>query len=157
MPSTAPTFAGEEVAVDAPRRRGDGGESIVAHGRARVAVREGSDAVVVGAVSRRRRNLHARRGQCKLEHVRRPAVDPLSSSRRPDHHRAAVDRDAVAELVIRSAVHIGQLGNLRPAGGEVAGRGACEHVSGPALDPLSSSNFAPITTVSPSIDTLEPK
>ena len=49
MPSTAPTFAGDEVAVDAPRRRGDGGESIVAHGRARVAVREGSDAVVVGA------------------------------------------------------------------------------------------------------------
>ena len=47
MPSTAPTFAGDEVAVDAARRRGDGGESIVAHGRARVAVREGSDAVVV--------------------------------------------------------------------------------------------------------------
>ena len=33
-----------------------------------------------------------------------PLLDPLSSSRRPDHHRAAVDRDAVAELVTRSAV-----------------------------------------------------
>ena len=157
MPSTAPTFAGEEVAVDAPRRRGDGGESIVAHGRARVAVREGSDAVVVGAVSRRRRNLHARRGQCKLEHVRRPAVGSLvvvPSPRSPPCRRRS---RRCAELVTRSAVHIGQLGNLRPARGKVAGRGACEHVSGPALSPLSSSNFAPITTVSPSIDTLEPK
>ena len=157
MPSTAPTFAGEEVAVDAPRRRGDGGESIVAHGRARVAVREGSDAVVVGAVSRRRRNLRARRGQCKLEHVRRPAVGSLVVVIRAPITTVSPSIETLCRTSHRSAVHIGQLGNLRPAGGEVAGRGACEHVSGPALVPLSSSYFAPITTVSPSIDTLEPK
>ena len=140
MPSTAPTLAGKEVAVDAPRRRGDGCESIVAHGRARVAVREGSDAVVVGAVSRRRRNLRARRGQCKLEHVHGPAVVSLVG---PDHDRAAANRDTTAELVIRSAVVRGQLGNLRPARGKVACRGACEHVSGPALGSLVVVKFRP--------------
>ena len=50
-------------------------------------------------------------------------ADPLIPCRRlvrPDHHRVAVDRHAAAELVTRSAVARGQLGNLRPAGGEVA-------------------------------------
>ena len=79
-----------------------------------------------------------------------------SSSRRPDHHRVAVDRHAVAEVVTRSAVARGQLGNLRPAGGEVAGCDAREHVRGPAVD-RRRRPFAPTTTVSPSIDTLEPK
>ena len=65
------------------------------------------------------------------EHVRGPGVRIVPQ--RPDHHRVAVDRDAVAELVIRSAVARGQLGNLRPAGGEVAGRVAREHVRGPAV------------------------
>ena len=55
---------------------------------------------------------------------------------RPDHHRVAVDRDAVAEHVIRSAVARGQLVNLRPVGGEVAGRVAREHVRGPAVGSL---------------------
>ena len=32
---------------------------------------------------------------------------------RPDHHRVAVDRDALAEVVIRSAVVRGQLGALQ--------------------------------------------
>ena len=53
-----------------------------------------------------------------------PLLSPLSSSEaRPDHHRVAVDRDAVAEIVICSAVARGQFGDLRPAGGEVAGCG----------------------------------
>ena len=78
--------------------------------------------------------------------------------KRPDHHRVAVDRHAVAEVVIRSAVARGQLGDLRPAGGEVAGRVAREHVRGPAVGSLDVVvPFAPITIVSPSIDTLQPK
>ena len=51
----------------------------------------------------------------------------------PDHHRVAVDRDAGAEVVIRRAVARRQLCNLRPAGGEVAGRGSHEHVRGSAF------------------------
>ena len=47
---------------------------------------------------------------------------------RPYHHRIAVDRDAPAEPVFHSAVVGSQLGNLRPAAGEVAGRVAREHV-----------------------------
>ena len=85
-------------------------------------------------------------------------ADPLSPSsschRRPDHHRVAVDRHADAELVTRSAVGRVQLVNLRPVGGELSGRVTREHVRGPALAPLSSSEYAPITTVSPSIETL---
>ena len=75
---------------------------------------------------------------------------------RPDHHRVAVDRHAAAEVVIRSAVVRGQLGNLRPVGGEVAGRVAREHVRGPAVGSLVVVRYAPTTTVSPSIDTLMP-
>jgi len=47
--------------------------------------------------------------------------------------------------------------NLRPVGGEVAGRVARVHVRGPAVGlPCRRHRFAPITTVSPSIETLLP-
>ena len=60
-------------------------------------------------------------GRVAREHVRGPAVGSLVVVQfRPDHHRVAVDRHARAEVVIRSAVVRRQLGNLRPAGGEVA-------------------------------------
>ena len=86
-----------------------------------------------------------------------PLLDWVVVIERPDHHRVAVDRHAAAEVVTRSAVARGQLGNLRPAGGEVAGVSRVNTYADPLLDPLSSSPFAPITIVSPSIDTLQPK
>ena len=52
---------------------------------------------------------------------------------RPDHDCVAVDRHALAEVVTRSAIVRSQLGNLRPAGGEVASRVAREHVRRPAV------------------------
>ena len=90
-------------------------------------------------------------------------ADPLLSSLvvvtvRPDHHRVAVDRHAVAELSYAAPSSRGQLGDLRPAGGEVAGRVARVHVRGPAVVSLVVVlQCAPITIVSPSIETLTPK
>ena len=55
---------------------------------------------------------------------------------RPDHNRVAVDCDTVAGFVILSAVVRGQLGNLRPAGGDIAGGVTREHVRGPAVGSL---------------------
>ena len=73
---------------------------------------------------------------------------------RPDHHRVAVDRDAVAEpssAAPSPAVSLStcvQLEVRSPAVSRV------NTYADPLLDPLSSSFHAPITTVSPSIETL---
>ena len=69
-------------------------------------------------------------GGVAREHVRRPST--VFVPIHPDHRRVAVDRYAEAEQVIHSAVARGQLGNLRPAGGDVAGCVAREHIRRPA-------------------------
>ena len=82
-------------------------------------------------------------------------MDPLSSSRcAPTTTVSPSIETLAAEVVTRSAVARGQLGNLRPAGGEVARRVTREHVRGPTVGSLVVVPYAPITTVSPSIETL---
>ena len=90
------------------------------------------------------------------EHVRGPAVGvPCRRPIRPDHHRVAVDRDAGPKLSSQRRRRGQLVATLRPAGGEVAGCVAREHVRGPAGG--SRRPYAPTTIVSPSIDTLLPK
>ena len=92
------------------------------HGRAEAAI---CSAVAGGQLGNLRPPGGEVAGRVAREHVRGPAVGSISVVLiRPDHHRVAVDRHAVAEAVIHSAVARGQLGNLRPVGGEVAGRGS---------------------------------
>ena len=64
-----------------------------------------------------------------------PLLDPLSSSYAPITI-VSPSIETLCRIVIRSAVVRGQLGNLRPVGGEVAGRVAREHVRGPAVGSL---------------------
>jgi hypothetical protein len=78
------------------------------------------------------------------------AVAVVVIVRRPDDGNCAVDRDGVAEEVLRSTIVRKQFRDLRT-------RGRVEQVRGAGEITMSSSPNAPTMAVEPSIATLKPK